>query len=159
MQGFAGFDCWIDQSGLKSVLLDWIVIDNPISKSGFGFGLSIQQFHYNPNPKKPDSFIFYQENWIRFNFKAKPILLIALKSLYVVWGGEMVPGDLAFSRNNLSTWQKHNFSLDCDWIWIGFGLDLDWIWIGLSFHFEKWIWIWIDNHKFSKDLDWIDNPK
>jgi len=43
---------WIDQSGLQSVLLDWIVIDNPIQKSGFGFGLSIQQFQFNPNPKK-----------------------------------------------------------------------------------------------------------
>ena len=33
-----------------------------------------------------------------------------------------------------------------------------WIVIGLSIHFEKWIWIWIVNHKFAKDLDWIDNP-
>jgi hypothetical protein len=60
VQGIAGLDCWIDQSGLQSILLDWIVIDNPISKSGFGFGLSIQQFQFNPNPKKIRIFnIFY----------------------------------------------------------------------------------------------------
>jgi len=51
-QGIAGLDWWIDQSGLQSVLLDWIVIDNPTLESGFGFGLSIQQFQFNPNPKK-----------------------------------------------------------------------------------------------------------
>jgi len=52
VQGIAGLDWWIDQSGLQAVLLDWIVIDNPTLKSGFGFGLSIQQFQFNPNPKK-----------------------------------------------------------------------------------------------------------
>jgi hypothetical protein len=36
-------------------------------------------------------------------------------------------------------------------------IGLYWSWIGLSIQFEKWIWI--DNHKFSKDLEWIDNPK
>ena len=58
MQGIAGLDCWIDQSGLQSILLDWIVIDNLISKSGFGFGLSIQYFQFNPNPKKYEFLIF-----------------------------------------------------------------------------------------------------
>jgi hypothetical protein len=32
--------------------VDWIVIDNPNSKLDFGFGLSIQFFHFDPNPKK-----------------------------------------------------------------------------------------------------------
>ncbi len=50
-QGIAGLDCWIAQSGLQSILADWIVIGNPKSKSDFGFGLSIQLLHFNPNPK------------------------------------------------------------------------------------------------------------
>jgi hypothetical protein len=50
-QGIAGLDCWIAQSGLQSSLVDWIVIDNPKSKTDFGFGLSIQFLHFNPNPK------------------------------------------------------------------------------------------------------------
>jgi len=45
-QGIAGLDCWI---AIYSV--DWIVIDNPKSKSDFGFGMSIQLFHFNPNKK------------------------------------------------------------------------------------------------------------
>jgi hypothetical protein len=49
MQGIAGLDCWIAQSGLQSSLVDWIVNDNPKSKSDFG--LSIQFLHFNPNPK------------------------------------------------------------------------------------------------------------
>jgi hypothetical protein len=44
-------DCWIGQSVLQSSLVDWIVIDNPKSKSDFGFGLLIQFLHFNPNPK------------------------------------------------------------------------------------------------------------
>jgi hypothetical protein len=36
---------------LQSSLVDWIVIDNPKSKLDFGFGLSIQFLHFNPNPK------------------------------------------------------------------------------------------------------------
>jgi len=44
--------CWIVLSGLQSNLVDWIVIDNPKSKLNFGFGLSIQFLHFNPNPKK-----------------------------------------------------------------------------------------------------------
>jgi hypothetical protein len=50
-QGIAGLGCWIAQSGLLSNLVDWIVIDNPKSKSDFGFGFSIQYYHFNPNPK------------------------------------------------------------------------------------------------------------
>ncbi len=42
---------WIAQSGLQSNLVDWIVIDNPKSKSDFGFGLSIHFLYFNPNPK------------------------------------------------------------------------------------------------------------
>jgi hypothetical protein len=38
-QGTAGLDCWIVQYGLQSNLEDWIVIDNPKSKSDFRFGL------------------------------------------------------------------------------------------------------------------------
>jgi len=49
-QGIAGLDCWIAQSGLQSNLVDWIVIDNPKAKLDFGFGLSIQFCHFNPNP-------------------------------------------------------------------------------------------------------------
>jgi len=49
-QGIAGLDCWIAQSGLQSNLVDWTVIDNPKSKLDFGFGLSIQLCHFNPNP-------------------------------------------------------------------------------------------------------------
>jgi hypothetical protein len=37
IEGIAGLDCWIAQSGLQSSLVDWIVIDNPKSKSDFGF--------------------------------------------------------------------------------------------------------------------------
>jgi hypothetical protein len=55
-QGIAGLDYWIAQSGLQSSLVDWIVIDNPNSKLDFGFGLSIQFFHFNPNPKKFKNF-------------------------------------------------------------------------------------------------------
>jgi hypothetical protein len=51
-QGIAGLDCWIAQSGLQSNIVDWIVIENPKSKMDFGFGLSIQFFHFNPNPIK-----------------------------------------------------------------------------------------------------------
>jgi hypothetical protein len=50
-QGIAGLDCWIAQSGLQSNKVDWIVIDNRKSKLDFGFGLSIQFYHFNPNPK------------------------------------------------------------------------------------------------------------
>jgi hypothetical protein len=52
MQGVAGLDCWIAQSGLQSNLVDWIVIEDPKSKLDFGFGLSIQFSQFNPNPKK-----------------------------------------------------------------------------------------------------------
>jgi len=48
---------WIAQSGLQSNLVDWIVIDNPKSKLDFGFGLSIQFCHFNPNPKLHNYFI------------------------------------------------------------------------------------------------------
>ncbi len=57
MQGIAGLDCWIAQSGLQSNLGDWIVIDNPKSKLDFGFGLSIQFCHFNPNPVHQNYFI------------------------------------------------------------------------------------------------------
>jgi hypothetical protein len=50
-QGIAGLDCWIAQPGLQSNLVELIVIDNPKSKLDFGFGLSIQFLHFNPNPK------------------------------------------------------------------------------------------------------------
>jgi len=49
--------CWIALSRLQSSLVDWIVIDNPKSKSDFGFGLSIQFCHFNPNPKYQNHFI------------------------------------------------------------------------------------------------------
>jgi len=49
--------CWIAQSGLQSNLVDWIGIDNPKSKLDFGFGLSIQFCHFNPNPKLHNNFI------------------------------------------------------------------------------------------------------
>jgi hypothetical protein len=59
-QVIAGLDCWIAQSGLQSglqsSLVDWIAIDNPNSKLDFGFGLSIQFFHFNPNPKRVQKF-------------------------------------------------------------------------------------------------------
>jgi hypothetical protein len=57
-QGIAGLDCWIAQSGLQSSLVDLIVIDNPKSKTDFGFGLSIQFLHFNPNP---NNHISYEE--------------------------------------------------------------------------------------------------
>jgi hypothetical protein len=56
VQGIAGLDCWIAQSGLQSNLVDWIVIDNAKSKLDFGFGLPIQFFYFNPNPKKVQIF-------------------------------------------------------------------------------------------------------
>jgi len=37
--------------------VDSIVIDNPKSKLDFGFGLSIQFCHFNPNPKYHNYFI------------------------------------------------------------------------------------------------------
>jgi len=43
---------WIAQS----TLVDWIMIDNSKSKSDFGFGLSIQFCHFNPNPKYQNYF-------------------------------------------------------------------------------------------------------
>jgi len=46
-QGIAGLD-WI--GGLTNPDCNLFVIDNPIQKSRFGF--SIQQFQFNPNPKK-----------------------------------------------------------------------------------------------------------
>jgi hypothetical protein len=52
LQGFAGLDCWIAQSGLQSNLVDLNVIDNLKSKLDFGFGLSILFFYFDPNPKK-----------------------------------------------------------------------------------------------------------
>ncbi len=57
MQGIAGLDCFIAQSGLQSNLVDWIVIDNPKLKLDFGFGLSIQFFHFKPNPKNVKLFL------------------------------------------------------------------------------------------------------
>jgi len=57
IQGIALLDCWIAQSVLQSNLVDWIVIDNPNSKSDFGFGLSIQFCRLNPNPKYQNNFI------------------------------------------------------------------------------------------------------
>jgi hypothetical protein len=48
MQGIAGLDCWIAQSGLQSNLVDWIVIDNPKLKldldcqSSFVISIQIQ---------------------------------------------------------------------------------------------------------------------
>jgi hypothetical protein len=58
LQGIiAGLDRWIAQSGLQSNLVHWIVIDNPKSKSDFGFGLSIQFCHFNPNPIYHNYFI------------------------------------------------------------------------------------------------------
>jgi len=48
---------WIAQSGLQSNLVDWIVLDNPKSKLDFGFGLSIQFCHLNPNPIYHNYFI------------------------------------------------------------------------------------------------------
>jgi hypothetical protein len=53
----AGLDCWIAQCRLQSNLMDWIVIDNPKSKLDFGFELSIQFCHFNPNPKYQNYFI------------------------------------------------------------------------------------------------------
>jgi len=40
--------------GLQSSSVDWTVIGNPFSKLDFGFGLPIQFFHFNPNPKNPN---------------------------------------------------------------------------------------------------------
>ena len=78
-QGIAGLDCWIAQSGLQSVLLDWIVIDNPISKLDFWFGLAIQQCLINPNPKKSIVLFLIKEIRINLNFEAKPIFLDSVK--------------------------------------------------------------------------------
>jgi hypothetical protein len=36
--------------------VDWIAIDNPKSKLDFGFGFSVQFFHFNPNPKNFELF-------------------------------------------------------------------------------------------------------
>jgi hypothetical protein len=72
-QGIAGLDCWIAQSGLQSNKVDWIVIDNPKSKLDFGFGLSIQFYHFNPNPK---ICIFSQEIKISLYFDQNKAKLI-----------------------------------------------------------------------------------
>jgi len=72
-QGNAGLDWLIEQSvlqNLQSILLDCIVIDNPILKSGLVFGLSIQQLQFNPIQKK--IFLFLSLNCIAiFNAKQK----------------------------------------------------------------------------------------
>jgi hypothetical protein len=49
-------DC---SSRIEIVSGDWIVIDNQKSKSDFGFGLSIQLFHFNLNPRYHN--FFYQK--------------------------------------------------------------------------------------------------
>jgi hypothetical protein len=42
-QGIAGLDCWIAQSGLQSILVDWIVIGNPV----FAFQSKSKNKHFS----------------------------------------------------------------------------------------------------------------
>jgi hypothetical protein len=56
---------------MQSNLLDWTVIDNPKSKLDLGFGLSIQFFHFNPNPKSSNYFLTSQETKISWCIKLK----------------------------------------------------------------------------------------
>jgi len=67
--------------------VDWIVIviDNPKLKLYLAFELSIQFFHFNPNPRKPEFFI----NILKFhsavgtNNEAKLIFIQILKQLII----------------------------------------------------------------------------
>ena len=114
--------CWIVQSGLQSNLLDWIVIDNPILKLDFWFGLAIQQCLFNPNPKKSIFLFLIKKIAIKSSFEAKPIFLIVLKSLKVVLGCLMNGpwGSYSFKKLNCKKNTKK-------YIFIGLWLDLDWI--------------------------------
>ena len=99
--GIAGLDCWIVQSGLQSVLLDWIVIDNPISKLDFWFGLAIQQCLFNPNPKKSIFLFRFKKITIKSSFEAKPIFLDSVKKFGGCLGlsNEWSLGNLQFQKN------------------------------------------------------------
>ena len=137
--------------------MDWIVIviDNPKSKSDFGFGLSIQFCHFNPNPK-------YQ-NYFNKKFKfhsascsknePKPLLNQRFQTSNLLFS-------LSVDKRCLLgiQWFYHKILPSYICYHISFSKN-SWIVIGMSIHFENWIWIWIVNHIFLMDLDWIDNPK
>ncbi len=118
---------------MQSNLVDWIVIDNKKSKLDFGFefGLSIQFYHFNPNPKSSQYFAGYR------NFK---------KMLGCLW---------AF--NIYYSWKFFKIF----WIVIGFGLDCQSILksgFGMTITYMWWIWIrliiqknWIEQQPDKRD--------
>jgi hypothetical protein len=63
--------------------VNWIVIDNPKSKLDFGFGLSIQFCHFNPNPKYQNYFIkkLKFHSGLSSNNKAKLFFIKIFKQL------------------------------------------------------------------------------
>jgi hypothetical protein len=94
-QSIAGLDCWIDQSELQYNLVDWI---NPFSKFDFEFGLSIQFYHFSPNPK---SSFFSREIKIQSMFfgikhKGKRIVVFYYANL----GKRTTLGSLKYDSNS-----------------------------------------------------------
>jgi len=82
--------------------MDWIVIDNPKSKSDFGFGLSVQFSHFNPNPKYHNYFIkkFKFHSVSCSNNEAKPLLIKNFKQLIYQIGCKLIT-DVSCEFNGL----------------------------------------------------------
>ena len=98
---FAGWFCWIIQSGLKSILLDWIVIENPFSKLNFWFGLLISNSTLNET--KSNRKISCYINKIRAKSNLIPNLFLqAVFWKLCCW--EKVPEDFTVRRKK----QKQN---------------------------------------------------
>ena len=127
------------------------MIDNPKSKLDFGFGLSIQFCHFNPNPKYQNYFIMILKfcSGLCSNNEAKLHFFKIFKQLNKSVSCELIRDvswefyDCIIKLGHLIFAVLYLFSKNS--------------WIGLSIHFENQIWI--VNHIFVMDLDWIDNPK
>jgi len=128
----------IAQSGLKSNLVDWIVIDNPRSKLDYGFEFSIQFCNFNPNLK-------YQ-NQSCSNNEAKLLFTKIFKCHKLV-------RDVSWEIHSINIKIGHViFAVLYLWIVIGFKLDCQSIlkiWFGLSITYLWWIWIWLTIQKIG----------
>jgi hypothetical protein len=110
---------WIAQSGLKSILVDWIVIDNPKSKLDFGFEFSIQFSHFNPNPK-------YQNHFIKkFKFHSASCSNNEAKLLFIkIFKCHKLVRDVSWEIQCINIKNGHIiFAVLYLWIVIGFGFD------------------------------------
>ena len=123
--------------------MDWIAIENPKSKSDFGFGLSIQFCHFNPNPKYNNYFIkklkfhmLHAKLLLIKKFKPSVRLELYKRCLFgIPWFHHKTwPFNICCPKyfSKLS-WIVIEFELDCQSILkIGFGwsiTNLGWIWI------------------------------